>query len=191
MKTESEKLNPQQSLDLITNMIKQAQGNISNNSKYFLLWGWCITLANFGMYSLMKFTTYPHPYVVWLITIPAWIITMIYGRKDGREAKVHTHLDSIMTWLWIGFGIAILPVIFFGNKINFQINSIIILVSALPTFVSGILLRFKPLLLGGIVFWVSGMLSFIADAPTQYLIGGTAMILGYLLPGYMLKNLKA
>jgi hypothetical protein len=191
MKTESENLSPQQSIDLITSMIRQAQGNISHNSKYLLLWGWCITIANFGMYSLMKFTTYPHPYFVWLITIPAWIITMIYGMKSGKEAKMHTHLESITMWLWIGFGVAILPIIFFGNKINFQINSIILIMGALPTFVSGVLLRFKPLLFGGIIFLASGVLSFIADAPTQYLIGGVAVIFGYLLPGYMLKNREA
>lgn len=182
-------LSPQQSLDMITAMINQAQGKMRKNSFYFLLWGWTVMVANFGMYGLMKFTDYPYPYVVWAITIPAWIITMIYGSRQDRHAAVSTHLDKINMWLWICFGLSIGPVVFFMKQINFNINPIILLMTAAPTFLTGIMLRFKPLLYGGINFWVFGILCFLVDAQSQYLIGGVAILFGYLIPGYMLKNL--
>lgn len=188
MNTEQKDLSPRQSLDVITTMISQAQGKMRNNSFYFLLWGWTVALANFGMYSLMEFTDYPHPYFVWTITIPAWIITMIYGSRQDKQAAVSTHLDKINMWLWIGYGVTILPVVFFMSKINFNINPLILIITAMPTFLTGIMLRFRPLLFGGINFWAFGILAFLVDNQTQYLVGGIAIILGYLVPGYLLKT---
>jgi len=181
-------LSPQQSLDVITTMINQAQGKMRKNSFYFLLWGWAIMLANLGMYGLMKFTQYPHPHVVWIITVPAWIISMIYGSRQDKRAAVSTHLDKINMWLWIVFGLSIAPVVFFMKELNFSINPIILIMTAAPTFITGIMLRFKPLLFGGINFWIVGILCFLVDAQTQYLMGGVAILFGYLIPGYMLKN---
>jgi len=187
---DSDGLSAEQSLDLISGMIRQAQGNVSYNARYFLLWGWCITLADFGMYGLMKFTDYHHPSIVWLLTIPATIVTIIYGVKEKRESTSQTHFDKVTTWLWICLFFIITPIIAFGYKINFQINPLILLVTAFPTFITGIILRFKPLIIGGICFWIFSILCFMADAQTQPLIGGMAIITGYLIPGYLLKKSK-
>lgn len=190
MNNTEENLSAEQSLNLITNMIRQAQGKISGNSFHFILWGWCITVANFGMYGLYKFTDYPHPYVVWLLTIPAWMGSMWYGSKHRQKGGAQSHLDSINMWLWIGMGIAIFPICIFGYKINWSINPIVLLMAAVPTFVSGIIVRFKPLLAGGICFWIGGVLCFLVSPIDHYLVGGLTVILGYLVPGYLLRNLK-
>lgn len=189
MNTNPENLTPQQSLDMITALINQAQGKMRKNSFYFLLWGWTVALANFGMYGLMRFTDYAHPYIVWTLTIPAWIITMIYGSRQDKQAAVSTHLDKINMWLWICYGITILPVVFFMSKINYNLNPIILTITAVPTFLTGIMLRFRPLLYGGINFWIFGIICFLVDNQTQYLVGGFAILLGYLVPGYLLKNI--
>lgn len=60
METKNEPLSAQQSLALIESMIKQAKGKVSDNSFYFLVWGWVIALCNFAMYYIMKFTPYPN-----------------------------------------------------------------------------------------------------------------------------------
>ena len=190
MSNPEENLSAQQSLDIITSMIRQAQGRISGNSFYFLLWGWCVAAANFGMYSLMRFTDYPYPYAVWLITIPAWIITMIYGIRHDRSTPRQTHLDRINMWIWIGMGVGILPICVFGYRLNWNINPIVLIMCASPTFIAGIIVRFKPLLMGGISFWIAGTLCFLVPQQEQYLIGGIAIVTGYLVPGYLLKKLK-
>ena len=83
MENKTDNLNPQQSLELITNMIRQTQGNVSGSSFYFLLWGWVITLCNFGMYYFLNFTEYQrYAPIVWTLCIPAWIVTMIYGSNN-------------------------------------------------------------------------------------------------------------
>jgi len=188
MKTETENLDTQDSLRIITSMIQQAQGNMQKNSFYFLLWGWVITFANLGMYGLMKFTDYPYPYIVWLISIPAWILTIYYGFKQSKETRITTHFDRITMWCWTSFGISVFIIAFFGQKINYNLNPIILTVSAMPTLIAGVILKFKPLIWGAICFWALGIVCFLVDPEIQYLVGALAVILGYVIPGYMLKS---
>jgi hypothetical protein len=189
MKNESEKLSAQESLNIITAMIYEAKGKAQQNGFHFLLWGWVVTAANLGMYILTQLD-YPHPYVVWVITIPAWIISLYVGFRQGKSERKTTHLDTISGWLWICFGICIFTMVAFGSKINYQLNPVIIIISAIPTFVSGIIIRFKPLMMGGIVMWISGIICFLSPIETQPLIGAAAVLCGYLVPGYLLKNKK-
>lgn len=189
MKTESENLSAQESLDLITGMIRQAKGNVRQNAFHFLLWGWVVIIANLGMYVLMK-TGYSRPYIVWLVTIPAWIISFYVGYRQGRSQRLTTHFDFISAWLWICFGVCIFTLIAFGSKINFQLNPLIIIISAIPTFMSGYIVRFRPLMFGGVALWAFGIAGFLSPHQIQPLVGAAAVFCGYLIPGYLLKNRK-
>lgn len=189
MKTEDEALTTQQSLEIITEMISKAQGNVKENGIYFLLWGSVVAIANLGMFTLIQLH-YRHPYIVWLIVLPAWIITIYIGYRKRKQSRVASHLDRISTWLWFSFGIAIFTLIAFGGKINYQLNPVILLISAVPTIVSGVIIKFRPLIIGGISFWVFGILCFLAGDPWQFLLGALAVILGYLVPGFMLRYKK-
>jgi hypothetical protein len=191
MSDHNENLSAQQSLDIITNMIKQAQGKVSGYSFYFILWGWTIVLADLGMYSLMRFSNYQYPYIVWLLTIPAWAITIIYAYRHDQRTAVQSHLDRISMWLWMGMGIGIIPVVAFGSVVGWNICPIILLMAAVPTFVSGIIVRFKPLMFGGVSFWIGGAICFLAPQQEQYLVSAITISLGYLVPGYLLRNLKS
>jgi hypothetical protein len=187
METTDKKLTAQESLDIIAAMIQQAKGNVQKNSFYFLLWGWVVALANLGMYVLIHIN-YPRPYLIWLITVPAWILSMYNGFRHGKQKQNKTLLGQITLWTWVSFGITVAVLIFFGYKINFQLNPLILLISAIPTLVSGIVLRFRPLVMGGVLFWVFGITGFLVPMAYQNLVGALAVICGYLVPGYMLKD---
>lgn len=183
METKHDNLNPQQSLEIISTMINQVKGNIRSSSFYFLLWGWVITFYFF------KYTEYQRQApLVWTLCIPAWIITMIYASRQEKKAGVVTHLDRISMWLWIGMAITIFPSWIFGEKINWMVNAIVLMPIGMATFLSGIIIRFRPLILGGITFWIAGTLCYIVGPIEQYLVGAIAMVFGYLVPGYLLKK---
>ena len=187
MKTTAENLSPEQSLGIIAGMISQAKGNVRLKSYYFLLWGWVVMLADLGMFILIQLD-YRYPFIVWLITIPAWILSAYKGYRQGRVNPSPTHLDRISAWMWSCFGIVVFTLVMFGYKINFQLNPVILLFCAIPTFVSGIIIKFKPLIIGGILFWVFGTICFLIPMPYQFLAAATAIACGYLVPGYILKN---
>ena len=68
-----------------------------------------------------------------------------------------------------------------------QIGSIIVL-TGLPTFVTGQLMRFRPLILGGVLFWVLGAVSYFAPMSMTVWLYIAAIFFGYLVPGYLLKR---
>jgi hypothetical protein len=189
MATDSENLSAQESLLIITRMINEAKGHLQKNSFYFLLWGWTIVIAQLTVFILLRMD-YAHPYIAWVITFPVWIFTMFRAFTKAKETRTRTHFDAISGWLWISFSVVIFTMVFFGAKINYQLNPIILLISAMPTIVSGAILKFRPLIAGGIIFWISGIITFLVPIEYQPLVGALAITLGYLVPGYLLQQKK-
>jgi hypothetical protein len=187
METENQTLTTEQSLEIITKMINQAKGNVKRSSIYLILWGLTIAVANLGVFILM-WQDYPRPYLVWLVTIPAWIATIYISYKQSKSAMVTSHLDRINAFLWYSYGVVIFAIVIFGFKINYQLNPVILLFSAVPAFVSGTIIKFRPLAIGGVLFAIFGVICFLAQGPWQYLIGAIAVTTGHLVPGLMLRT---
>jgi hypothetical protein len=187
MTQESENLTAEQSLDIIAAMIREAKRHVRSNYFFFLFWGWLIALANLGVFILQKLDV-ERPYLIWAITIPAWIYTIIRTSTRAKVPRTTTHFDRISRWLWMSFGLVIFTLVFFGFKINYQLNAVVLVVAAIPTLVSGVILKFPALVAGAAVFWVCGVVNFLIPMETQPLIGAIAIACGYLVPGYILKG---
>src|SRR5688572_21009855 len=136
MEAENQILSTQQSLDIITRMIRQAQGNVQRSSIYLILWGAVVTTANVAMFVLIKME-YSRPHYIWLLTVPAWIATIYISYRQGKASTVSSHLDRINMFLWFTYGIIVFTIVIFGFKINYQLNAVILVISAIPAFISG------------------------------------------------------
>jgi hypothetical protein len=176
-----------QKLEFIEQMIKTAQGNISGGSFHFLLWGWVIAIANLGHYYLMSISSHAHPQIIWLICLPAALMSWSHGYRQRKKSTTRTYTDRISMWLWIAMFPCLIIIIFFGYKTNFMINPLILLITGYATLQSGIIMKFKPLIIGGIIFWLASIAGFLSSYENQTLIAALAIVIGYLIPGYMLK----
>lgn len=184
-------LSKDESLQLISNMITQAKRNLAQGgSYYFLLWGWVVMLANLGHYLIDKFDLYPYPYVVWILTIPAAIASMVHGARRSKKAKVKSHLDRVYGLLWLGVMISVLIILFFMDHVNYNTNAIILTFAGLGTFISGCMLRFNPLIMGGVALWAASIVAFNLPSLDQYLVGAIGILAGYLVPGYLLRKVE-
>lgn len=185
----NEKLTSEQSLSLIAEMIGEAKHNLAvHGSFYFLLWGWVVMLANLGHYVLGKYALYEYPFIVWLLVIPAKIITIWYGIKKRKQRKASTHLGSVYARMWIAISVIIFILLIFMGKLNYNHNAVILLVTGLGTFISGTILKFKPIVIGGMILLVASIVCFSIPVIDQYLVAGIAIIFGYLVPGYLLRK---
>lgn len=187
---DEQNISPEESLQIITGMIGKAKSNFARGgSFYFILWGSIIALADFGHFGLMKFTDYSYPYIVWLLVIPAVIITIIYSIKMGNKRIVMpSSFDRIYGKLWWAIFVCIVMVLAFMSNLNYQTTPVILLFSAVGTYVTGEVLRFKPLIFGGFCLAACAAVAFMVPIDYQYLIAGIGMCLGYLVPGFMLKK---
>jgi len=181
-------LTKEESLELITEMIGQAKRNFARGgSFYFLLWGWVVMLANIGHY-ILTVIDYSMPYIVWAATIPAGIASMVYGARIEKRMKVRSHLDRMYGFIWLGVFIGVVIILYFMANVNYNVNAIILTFAGLGTFLSGLMLRFSPLVIGGFALWISSIIAFNLPPNDQYLVGAVGILAGYLIPGYLLKR---
>jgi hypothetical protein len=66
-----------------------------------------------------------------------------------------------------------------------------LLVAGIGTLVSGWVMKFRPLIVGGILFLLFAIASVYMADDFKLLAHGIAIVAGYLIPGYLLKQVKA
>ncbi|TYP91741.1 hypothetical protein LX73_2568 [Fodinibius salinus] len=178
----------QQRLQTIHQMITQAKGHIQNSSFYLLLWGWIVAAGSLGHYLLLEFSSIAHPEWAWSIVVVGIIASVVKGINDRRSSGIATYGEHLMTMIWVTFLINYFIILIFIAKINFYITPVILVLTAGSVFLSGILLKFKPLKWGAGFIWVMSIVAFMVPLPYQLLATTVAIGGGYLIPGYILKN---
>lgn len=184
---DEKELSPHQSLELIQTMINRARCRYADNSFYFLLWGWIVLIASSTHFYLLEFTDYPHPYIGWSLNIIGVIAAIIKSVRDGKRTVVTNYTDKVYGWLWLALGIGMFTILFNGEMLGWSIVPFILLLVAIGTFVSGSMMRFRPLQIGGVVTWLLSIWAFQSTEAYQMLMTAIAMLLGYLIPGYIMK----
>jgi hypothetical protein len=188
MENEEKMMSGEESLRIITEMINKTKVNIRQGSFHLLFWGWLIFACSISEYLLMKFTGLTHPYYVWFFVIPGAFVSIIYGFVTGRKAKVHTYADMLYMWTWLGFLMTGIVLFIVHSKSLETVGPYILLLAGFPTFVSGFIIKFRPLIIGGICFWVMAIVVTFAGPSVAPLGMPLAVMTGYLIPGYILKN---
>lgn len=180
-------LSNQERLEMITRMIHEAKSSVARGgSNQILLWGWVIALANFGHFTLEQFN-YHAPYVVWLIIVPAIIFSVYLGIKMKSTATVG-HIDRVYGQLWLAIGIVIFFTLSMMPQLDYYHNPIIVAIAGAGMYITGRLLRYRPVLIGAVILWSAAIVESQVSLSYHYLISGIAVVLGYLIPGYMLKR---
>jgi hypothetical protein len=63
-----------------------------------------------------------------------------------------------------------------------------ILMYGLGTFVSGMILKFRPLVIGGVISWVLSLVSVFVAFDYQLLLAAAAILSSYIIPGHLLRS---
>jgi len=182
------KMSANESLEIISKAISQAKSNAGRGGSFQIIWwGWIIALANLGHYFL-DVQGYEHPYIVWILTIPAATVSGIYGYRQGKKSKITTHMDEVYGQIWIAVFVVIITLVVFMAKLGYNHNPAILCVAGIGMYVTGVLLRFKPVIAGAVLLWLGAIVAFNVDITSQYLVAGITIMIGYLIPGYILKK---
>jgi uncharacterized membrane protein len=128
--------------------------------------------------------------MVWLITIVGIVFSNYHGWKERKKVKVKTYLDENMGYLWLGMAACffVLSLILTRLGWGFSVFPFFIMLYGLGTFVSGSFLRFRPLIVGGIIAWVLAIAATFASYDYQMLFGAAAILISYIIPAYMLRR---
>lgn len=183
------KFSPQESLVLIQSMIEKTRQDISLKTHYYLVWGWITFTACVSQFVLKHFLEYEKHYLVWLLVLVGVAYSIYMGRKEDRSSRVKSYIGESMQQLWLGMGIAYVVLSFVLTKIGWASNvfPFFIILYGLGTFVSGRILKFTPLVIGGLLAWVLACISVFVHYDYQMLMGAAAILVSYIIPAYMFR----
>ena len=190
MEANNNDLSPEESLALIKTMINKTKDSVADGSFYFLLWGWLVFGCCLSAFILKVYVQYPYHYMVWCLMPVGGIVSWIYGANQSKTLRVKSFVDEALDYLWIALGLAffVLIIINMFNGQSWQTAfTYYILLYAIGTFVSGSLLRFKPLVIGGLINFVLAIVSIKFNYDYQLLIGAIAILISYIIPGHLLR----
>jgi len=179
-------LTPQESLKIIEQSIAQTKKKFSENRQYYLLWGWAVVLTSLLHYALIHyFKDFAYSYLLWpLVMSICFLYTLFLGRKKRMKSTYKTYHESFLSKMWLTLGCTIFLLVFgiFPFTVAF-----IYLLTGCGTFISGLVLKEKWLIFGGIILYIAcGLILHTSISPL--LLTAIAYAVGYLLPAYLIKK---
>ncbi len=184
-----ENLSVQESLEVIASTIRKTKENMKEQSFYYLLWGWLTLVAALSQYAVRVFTASHLDYIPWLVLVPLGIVvTLIHGKKSNRQRGYETYLGTFLQYFWMVLGLSFVVVVFLSVALHVNATIFTLFLAGLGTLVSGLAMKFNPMITGGIVFYVFSVVSVFVSGSVSLLLFALAIALGYLLPAYLLKK---
>jgi hypothetical protein len=184
-----ENFDPIQSLQLIQSMINKTKEDISNKSVYFLVWGWITFLACSAQFVLKHVYNYPRHYYVWWIIIVGVIFSIYKSRTERKNLDVKTYVSESIKYLWIGMGVAYFVLSMILSRIGWDTSvfPFFIMLYGLGTFVSGSIIKFQPLIIGGAMASLLAIGAVYVEYDFQMLFAAGAILISYIIPAYILR----
>jgi len=188
-------------MKLIEDMLYTAKKEVRDNGVFFMLWGWLVFVAAVGeaiigylhpekiTFAISSWLNVQVDGILWLILMPlGGIISIFISMKMQKTEKVRTWFDDVMKYLWIAFGAVLGTIIFMMGYLNLNLFPIVISLYGLALFITGGMLKFNPLIFGGITCWVLAIVAIFTVGIYVNLILALAVFIGYIIPGHLLQK---
>jgi hypothetical protein len=198
MENSEKQMTPEESLNLIGEVISNTRSNLKTDSFFFLLWGWLIVVAsliealvlwNAGRMNDWKNVNLLSGISWGGLVVIGWIIQFFYIKKHYVKRGYKTFFERVIAYLWIVSVIIIFLMVYVAGTRHESPEPYILAAITIPTVITGIMTRFKPLIVGGLFFILFAVIAVnIQPAYFKSIVSAVALICGYLIPGYMLRK---
>ena len=194
MSMDQNNLTPEDSLAIMSKAISNFKMNYRESSMIFLHWGWILTFASISNFIVLRLFHDKQG----LYSLGTWAVFIMIGfirqyfllRKINRNKKVYSYLDTYLNKLWQVAAASFLVGTLVCIKLDLTPPPIMLLIAGLATTTTGLIIKFSPLIIGGIAFFVFSFASTFVTNEYLALIVAAALVCGYLIPGYFLKAAK-
>jgi hypothetical protein len=196
---ENNNLTPEESFSIINKAIANFKMNYRETAKIFLFWGWVLALASLSNFIILKILYSRESYeLIGLFSLCNWALFLLIGfiimffmeRKINKDKKVFSYLESYFKNLWTVTAASFIIATFLCIKLEINPPPIMLLIAGLATTTSGLLIKYRPVIIGGMAFFIFSLAATFVSNEYISLIVFVAIICGYLIPGYSLKSAK-
>ena len=164
---EEKKLDAQESIELITRMIRNTRQRLERHSgRPFLIWGYTTVAVSLLNYSLNIAGADPAWSLSWfLIPVLGILLMRLFPEKKSSEPR--TEIDRIVNSLWIVCSLSLVPIFLFsflhGLSYRPSLFALITLVMAIGTAATGLIVRSKVYTVAGFLAMAGSVLFALHD----------------------------
>ena len=187
MKTEN--FSPQESLDLITQVILEAKNKFSEDGVIYTMWGALLMIASTTQYFLLQngFTT-THFYPYFLMPLGG-IISWWYFSRKATSTTGTNQISKVTSAVWITCSFNILVLGFALHSVLLtNLTPVILILLGIALSLSGVIIKSNLLLFSGIFTNITAIASFFIDWQYHPLIMALVALVAILIPGLILMN---
>lgn len=184
---ENKILNEKESLALISEMIQNSQMKLKQGKGLsFLVFGYVTLAVSVLVYWLMVSTGNSLYNLFWLaIPVVGFLILFMMRKRQVGYAK--TYLDRMVKSVWWVVGAAIFFVSFTAGFMHLPVMPILILLLGVGTCITGAVIRFRPVVIGGTIGVAAFLGLFFVAGYLQILAYGATVFLMMVIPGHYLN----
>ncbi len=190
----SDSLNETQSFLVIKEMIQVSKNKLKRDGILFIVWGWLFFCNSFFGYVERKlvFTFQMQKIINYLgfaLLIACLGFTIYYLIK--RSKKVQTYIGISLRYVWVSlFACMVLVNLIQYNvmqNINFELqHPIFMVLMAFAVTITGGILRYRLIIIGGVIFGLLALTASYLKLPEQLLVESAAWIVAFIVPGHIL-----
>ncbi len=183
-------LTPQESLELISDVIRVAKQRQEERGGIYIYWGLIIFVVGLGHYILQEMEAYDRIYLPYLfIPLAAALSYLIFPYYQKGKGLGDNKIGSIIGGVWLFAGINMMVVGFFlSQTLGRGTVPVILILEGIALGISGIAVDSRTLIYAGILANLAGVSGFwIENAYHPLLMAGIA-ILSLVLPGIILNH---
>ena len=150
---EEKKLDAQESIELITRMIRNTRRRLERHSgRPYLIWGYTTVIISLLNYAFNLAGADPMWSLTWfLIPILGFVLMRLFPEKKSTEPR--TEIDRIVSALWLVCTLALIPIflfcIFHGLSYRPSLFALITLTMSIGAATTGLIVRSKIYAIAG------------------------------------------
>jgi len=208
---EEKKLTEQESLELIQSMISKAKNSYYETGVGPLLWGSLVSFCALVTFAQLQFH-FSLPFDIWLLTFIAVVPQVIISIKERKNRKAVKHEDSVLSIVWLSFGISLFLLVHINIGVYTALNPILeayapynkipgtafdyssystsmfMILYGIPSVITGRITNLKPMLYGGILCWVCSIIGVYTAIKTDVLLIALCAVFAWLIPGIIIRR---
>ncbi len=183
-----------QSLKVIQEMIQVSRKKIRNDGILLIVWGYAGSLPDLIRYFremlfLPNRVVYLLKFADPVLPVLALLFTIYYILNERK--KVVTYIGASLRYVWFSlFGSMVLVNLILHNvthEVNFNLqHPIFMVLTAFSILVTGVILRYKPIVWGGVIFGILAYCASFLPLIDQMLLNGVGWFLALAVPGHIL-----
>ena len=184
----TENLSKEESLKLINEMIGKAKGSYVSKGIASIVWGLLIIICS--LLTWAKVNHYFDPgFHIWLLVFIAVIPQTYFSVRVKRHKTFVAHEEQSMNFVWVTFAICIFILTYYDSRFgNPSTSSLFMMLYGIPTFITGGIFKFRPMIVGGLICWLLSVISMFCSFSTSMLFMAACGLFAWLIPGIILWN---